>query len=430
MINDTEEWFYECGSATVSITPKASVDIYTLDGVERKSDKVSSVLNASVVTIAYGKKLLVIVSLDLIWVDKLFTEKIRSWASTQYNDYDVHLLVVATHSHSTPQISDKILNSARPDKSYLVFLYDQVCTAINIAMDNKEQCYAEVSVAYPNLTVNRRKRILSINALKRGLFKTIIANRPNYSGVHDNSLYTVWFYDSSGNEKAVLLNYACHPTLFRKNAISSDFPGEVSSQLKSQVSKKLVVCFLQGFAGDIKANLTKSSCFNYKNIFSFMYSCLFDRVQFNKNITQEQLKSFSLELVKHALKRADCRRLKPKLHFIRKEIKLPLSNYKHKNIETSYVSLGYGLYIITLGGEVFSEYSIWLRKLLHGKKNELLVVGYCNDMIGYIPTQNAIHDGGYEVERAYKEFSQSSPFLDTIESILKKDINKMIKNNK
>ena len=427
--NDVEKQFYECGAATVSITPKTGVDLYALDGMVRKSDKIHSELNANAITISLCESLLVIVSLDLIWIDKVFTEKVRNWVNLQYKDYDIHLLLVATHSHSTPQVNDKISNTARPDKSYLVFLYNQVCVAIKSAIGNKEQCYAEISVTYPNLTVNRRKKILSLNALKRGFFKTLIANRPNFNGVRDFLLYTVWFYDSKGSEKAVLLNYACHPTLFRRNAVSADFPGIVSSQLKSQLSERLVVCFLQGFTGDIKANLTKSSCFNYRGMLSYVYSCLFDNVQFDKNISQQQLENFSLNLTKCSLERHNSREVKPKLHFFRKEIKLPLCNDKYTNLEISYVSLGDRLDIIALGGEIFSEYSLWLRSLLSGKGIDLLTIGYCNDMVGYIPTYKAIQEGGYEVERAFTEFSQSSPFSDRIENIVKKEIKKIITEN-
>jgi len=85
------------------------------------------------------------------------------------------------------------------------------------------------------------------------------------------------------------------------------------------------------------------------------------------------------------------------------------------------------LRLITVGGEVFSEYSTWLRKILSSNGVDILTVGYCNDMVGYIPTQKAIKEGGYEVERTFTEFALSSPFLDKIESKIKSEIEKLIK---
>ena len=425
----TEEEFYNLGAASISITPEPGVALYALDGAIRTSDNLNSELMANSIVIRHDKELLVIVSLDLIWVDKEFTERVRAWINLEYKNSKIHLLLVATHSHSTPQISNKICNFARPESSYLSFLYNQVCRVIDSALNNQDQCYAELSIAYPDLTVNRRKSILSLSALKHGIFKSIIANRPNYRKAHDNSLYTVWFYDSKKREKAVILNYACHPTLFRKNFVSADFPGVVSNYLKRQLSEGVVVCFLQGFSGNIKANFIKSPCINYSGLLSYVYSCIFDRVQFNKNISQEQLNSFSIKLAKIALERSNPKHVKPQLSFSSKIIKLPLQTgvlSEYPDLEISYVSIGDKLKIVALSGEIFSEYSLWLRGLLSHKEVDFLAVGYCNDMVGYIPTLNAIQAGGYEVERVFSDFSHPSPFSVRIEGMIKKEIKILI----
>ena len=365
-------------------------------------------------------------------MDKVFTEKIREWLkkSIEHDNYKAHLLLAATHSHSTPQISGKIFNNAKPDPSYLSFLYDQVCQAISSALDNEEECYAKLSITYPGLTVNRRKKILSSGLLKRGTIKKIIANRPNYNGALDDKLYTIWFYNSRGKEKAVILNYACHPTLFRENAVSADFPGMVSSHLKSKVSEELVVCFLQGFTGNIKADLTRLSCYSYRRLIPYVYSCLFDRLQFNKNPSKELLKDFSAKLAKSSMLKSNSKYIDPQLFFHSKSIRLPLrdnTSSKYENFDILYISIGVKLKIIALGGEIFSEYSLWLRNLLLSRKIDLLTVGYCNDMTGYIPTYEAMLEGGYEVERTFKEFSHSAPFSDRIENVIKKEIEELIR---
>lgn len=432
MTNDFEKQFYEIGAATLSITPEAGVSLYSLDGIVRTSSKIHSGLNVSAITIGCSKDLLIIVSLDLIWVDKIFTEKVKKWLKQYIEDYDyrAHLVLAATHSHSTPQISKKICNSTKPDEHYLFFLYSQVCQVIKNALSNKEKCYAELSVTNPKLTVNRRKKILSLDMLKRGIFKFIIANRPNYKSKIDDKLYTIWFYDLKSKEKAVLLNYACHPTLFRKNAVSADFPGAVSRNIKHQISEDVVVCFLQGFAGNVKADLTKYSCFHYSGFLPYIYSCLFDRLQFNKRISTKKLEDFSVNLAKSAMLRCESKKIYPKLLFYSKSIKLPLQgdiSTKSENIDIFYISIANELKMVALGGEIFSEYSLWLRSFLMRYKVYSLTVGYCNSMVGYIPTHKAMLEGGYEVERTFEDFSHSSPFSDRIEGFIKHEIKKLIK---
>jgi hypothetical protein len=114
-------------------------------------------------------------------------------------------------------------------------------------------------------------------------------------------------------------------------------------------------------------------------------------------------------------------------------VKLPLQNgisAQYVNLEISYVSIGDKLKIVALGGEIFTEYSIWLRNILPSDEVSFLTVGYCNDMAGYVPTYEAIHEGGYEVERAFTEFSYPSPFSDKIEGIVKKGIIELIEMDK
>ena len=48
-------------------------------------------------------------------------------------------------------------------------------------------------------------------------------------------------------------------------------------------------------------------------------------------------------------------------------------------------------------------------------------------MTGYIPTYEAMLEGGYEVERTFKEFSHSAPFSDRIENVIKKEIEELIR---
>jgi hypothetical protein len=425
------ENFFEVGASKVNITPQPGVALYKLDGVNRNSNEVNSELNVNTIILGLKKSLLIIVSLDLIWIDRIFSNKVQEWINLNYRGYNANLLLSATHSHSTPQISKKILNSARPDNFYLEYLFNKVCKSIEKALDNLENCYAKFSVTNPKLTVNRRKKILSPKFLKRGIFRSFIANRPNYKVSCDDSLYSVWFYNQNDKETAVLLNFACHPSLCRDNAVSADFPGKVSDYLREKLSEDLVVCFLQGFSGNVKANITTLSYLRFNGMANFLYSLLFDRVHFDKNITTKQLNNFSLSIAKYALKRNNEKQISPKLFFSSEKIQLPLqdNNDNFIGIEIFYFSIGENLGGIAIGGEVFNEYSSWVRSLSFLDSTELLTLGYCNDMVGYIPTYEAINEGGYEVDRALKEFSLVKPFSDKIESLLKKKIEKLVKSS-
>jgi hypothetical protein len=52
-----------------------------------------------------------------------------------------------------------------------------------------------------------------------------------------------------------------------------------------------------------------------------------------------------------------------------------------------------GQTLVVLGGEVVVDYTLRLRELFG---NELMVMGYANDVMAYIPSERVLKEGGYE----------------------------------
>ena len=75
-----------------------------------------------------------------------------------------------------------------------------------------------------------------------------------------------------------------------------------------------------------------------------------------------------------------------------------------------------------MNSEVFSEYSTWLRGILTKYNIKVMTIGYSGGMCGYLPTNKAIIDGGYEVENAPKLFDSNSFTLGSVERTIKKNI--------
>jgi hypothetical protein len=49
--------------------------------------------------------------------------------------------------------------------------------------------------------------------------------------------------------------------------------------------------------------------------------------------------------------------------------------------------------IFTMGGEVVVDYAIELKRIFG---QEAFIMGYCNDVMGYIPSARVLREGGYE----------------------------------
>ena len=62
------------------------------------------------------------------------------------------------------------------------------------------------------------------------------------------------------------------------------------------------------------------------------------------------------------------------------------------------VRFGNGLTILALGGEVVVDYCLRVKKDYGAQ--EILIAGYSNDVMSYIPTVRILREGGYEAVTA------------------------------
>ena len=73
-----------------------------------------------------------------------------------------------------------------------------------------------------------------------------------------------------------------------------------------------------------------------------------------------------------------------------------------EHMETSVEALSLNdLLMIGVPAELFVEYALQLKKAVEGKT--IMLVGYCNDIVGYVVTPEADEEGGYEAGASFLE---------------------------
>ena len=77
------------------------------------------------------------------------------------------------------------------------------------------------------------------------------------------------------------------------------------------------------------------------------------------------------------------------------------------------VRFGHGLTLIALGGEVTVDYSLRLKREYTGEP--IVVAGYSNDVMCYIPSARVLREGGYEANDSMIYYGQSGPFSEDVE---------------
>ena len=88
-------------------------------------------------------------------------------------------------------------------------------------------------------------------------------------------------------------------------------------------------------------------------------------------------------------------------------------------------SLGPGLCLMGLEGEIFSDFSSWMDRLGADQGINPVPVSCVGGMAGYIPTASALDGGGYEVDRSREMFGLPSRFSPLAEGALKNGIREL-----
>ena len=78
--------------------------------------------------------------------------------------------------------------------------------------------------------------------------------------------------------------------------------------------------------------------------------------------------------------------------------------------------------IMALGGELVVEYSIGLKKLFGP---DIFVLGYVNDDMAYIPSEEILEEGGYEGESSQMVYGLPSKWNPGIEAKIYEEMKKL-----
>ena len=89
------------------------------------------------------------------------------------------------------------------------------------------------------------------------------------------------------------------------------------------------------------------------------------------------------------------------------------SPIRHYAYPVQAVALGKEVVILALGGEVVVDYALRAKKEFGNRG--LVVAGYSNDVMAYVPSQRVLKEGGYEADESMIYYGQPGPWADNVE---------------
>ena len=101
-------------------------------------------------------------------------------------------------------------------------------------------------------------------------------------------------------------------------------------------------------------------------------------------------------------------------------------NVQAVNYPAQALRIGEDFVLVAMGGEVVVDYNHRIKRSLPGRR--VIVAGYSNDVMCYIPTLRILREGGYEAHDSMIYYGQVGPFTEGVEEQVMDTVNAALKN--
>lgn len=386
------------GAAVREITPPLEVGILmsSVEGRWQKFDGVRKELFSRVVVLegesAGGTfQRAAIVALDLLALSGKalggFDEfKARIAAAAGYCVQADEIILACTHTHSAPE-SGAITDLYRTPEceNWIEHLTSQIGKAVAAASSDLTPCRVSYGTSTAKgLGIHRRiKTTQGIMMSHPEPPEDVVVSR---DGPVDDSVNVIALHDHGGGLKAIIVNATCHPVYeMCIPMVSPDYPGELTSILDERFAGA-VSLFLNGAAGNINPQSVSSGPTESRRHATVLAEVVSESL--NQAVAET---APYLQLGRNAF-----------------EIATRLPHGQDIGVtliaEVTAIQLGSAV-IVFIPGEPFAETALAIRKA--SVFEFTAIVGFSEETIGYVPTDQAFIEGGYEA--SFGTWSMASP---------------------
>ena len=402
------------GKAVVDITPVPGTPMLTPMSrpFVKLSEKAQDPLCVRAIVLECGGQKAAIVACDLTSIPNTMFDAARALIVAETGIDPDAILISATHTHTAPQIRERLLGKFEPDArqkalDYIAGLPKKIAQAVIESHANLQPAHGLAGIGFENtISFNRRfvmqDGTVMTNPGKNDPALHDLIVRP--SGPIDPDVGVVFFESPEKIPLATLVNFALHLDTDGGSAPSADFAGPLHRVLASARGPEMLSLFAIGAAGNINH-----------------YDLLDPKHPRRVKGSAESARIGTVlgaAVLRTTLRSLDCTTLR----FGRKVVPLDMPREKgialaaqHKNAEKFFdgevdvfnepgrqwfnaevqvIALGPELAWVGLPGEMFVEFGLALKNA--SPYRYTMVHELSNRSIGYIPNLRAYPEGAYE----------------------------------
>jgi hypothetical protein len=413
---------FRAGVARVVITPKTPIWLSGYGSRTRPSEGVLHDLWAKALALEDNKgNRVVIVSTDLIGLPRSISDLVAARVQKQYGLERSRLVLNSSHTHTGPMLRGNLdIMFALPDEQKAIIeeysrtLADRLVAVVGGALGQLSPATVSFGQGETGFAVNRREP--TPKGVKIGV---------NPSGPVDRSVPVLKVAAPDGALRAVVFGYACHNTTLTGEfyQISGDYAGFAQIELEKK-HPGVAAMFLMLCGGDQNPNPR---------------STLELAEQHGKSLAEEVHRVLTGEMapVRPPLKAAFRivepvfapqtretfeQRVNDSNPVRARHAKAMLAAYDERRpirrvaYPIQAVRFGKDLTLVSLGGEVVVDYALRIKREFPDEK--LIVAGYSNDVMCYIPSLRVLKEGGYEAVDSMMYYGQPGPFNEEVEETI------------
>ncbi|TDB63449.1 neutral/alkaline non-lysosomal ceramidase N-terminal domain-containing protein [Arundinibacter roseus] len=418
---------WKAGVAKVNITPKSPVWMAGYASRTRPSEGALHDLWAKAVALEdeNGNRA-VLVTTDLLGIPGSASNRVRGELQRKLGLSKAQILLNSSHTHSGPVLTNALIDiypltneEQKKIDDYTQQLESQLIQLVSDAFQRMEPALLSSANGVTRFQVNRRNNR-----------EASLREQSELKGPNDYAVPVIKIADTSGSLKALVFGYACHNTVLDLYKFSGDYAGFAQLELE-QAYPGTTALFFQGAGADQNPMPRR---------------------------TVPLARQFGRELSVAVQRVLDepMQPLEPKLATAYSEIELALSpppteaglseiirnsepyqqRWARRTLalrqagESFPASYPYPVQVwrlgsqvlVALGGELVVEYALEIKKR-YGQ--EVFVLGYSNDVMGYIPSETILKEGGYEGASSQMVYGQPGPWTPGLQVQILNEVEKL-----
>jgi neutral ceramidase len=422
---------YKAGLGRIIITPDKPIYMSGYANRDHPSEGAIHDLWAKALVIEDHKgNRVAIVTTDLIGLPRSMSDIVAARVEKAYGIDRAQLVLNSSHTHTGPLIRHNLetMFELSPEDSQVVTDYAAALTEKLVMVVGA----ALKDLAPANLWFGNGRAAFAINRRENTPKGVIIGENP--TGPTDPDVPVLKVTAPDGRLRAVLFGYACHNTTLTGQfyRISGDYAGFAQIAIE-EANPGATALFVMLCGADQNPHPRSTLDLAHQHgatLAAEVNRVLAEKLTRVRGTTRAAFQVTELGFAPQSRDGFQARLQETNVHRVR-HAKAMLRLYDDGNPIRRYpypvqaIQFGKDLTFVALGGEVVVDYVLRIKREFGSKG--IIVAGYSNDVMSYIPSLRVLQEGGYEADQSMIYYGLPGPYDEEVEDHIMTTVGQVLK---